>query len=107
MTRERLTFGFKNTELLFGTLIFSFLLSFLTYLVYNVDFNIYFILLTEVIWGIVFRLTFDLDNTLKERGYFGSFVWAVALISPITFIVYKNDFRYRNCKNCSNWCNKI
>lgn len=99
---ERLTFGFKNTELLFGALIFSAIFTFLFFLMMNVNFNIYLILFQQILWGLVFGSVFRMDHILKDKGYLGAFCWAVALISPITFIVYSF-----NSKEIVKFINKI
>lgn len=102
MMKERLTFGFKNTEILFGVLVY--LLIFLVLLLFScrVDFNGWGILTIEAVGGIVFGLVFRADDSLNYKGYLGSYVWAVALVFPFTFLVYK--FRW---KGLVEFINKI
>lgn len=92
-SKERLTFGFKNTEILFGVLVFSLILASMLWIISSTSNVLNFIIFWQLTWGIVFGSFFKSEETLTEKGYFGGLVWGVVLISPLALLVRYLTFR--------------
>lgn len=93
MVKDRLTFGFRNTEILF--LVFMCLVfigfQFLIYCTAPFD-KWLFVLFMHILGGTAFSALMK-DELLEEKGYGGAFLTAVAIAFPLSYIFSKISFK--------------